>query len=191
MFHPNHTAFFPILSVHTLRKTPPPSPFAHDPIIRIQPKLRPRAESKRRRCSGTYQQFNFLIDARSDCLDRATTISSVSRVMVFQIFDGFGCYKFEWVPQVSLNLLIEITLNYQLAMQFLWIPIGITLKSRTSEFDLLAFTCSIPQHIHTILTANNTSIFHEQNENKSRINIWFIYRSPKSHRIKYPNVFVW
>lgn len=30
----------------------------------------------------TYQQFSFLIDPRSDCLERAITISSVSRVII-------------------------------------------------------------------------------------------------------------
>lgn len=36
--------------------------------------------------SWTYQQFSFLMDAKSDCRDRAITISSVNRVIVFVVW---------------------------------------------------------------------------------------------------------
>lgn len=39
--------------------------------------------------AATYQQFNFLIAARSDCFDRAMTISSVSRAIVSVWFLGW------------------------------------------------------------------------------------------------------
>ena len=75
-----------ILSSAHLQETPLYSMFiAHstlNPTDTTRIERRRMQSSKQCYRSGTYQQFNFLIDARSDCLDRATTISSVSRVMV-------------------------------------------------------------------------------------------------------------
>lgn len=46
-------------------------------------------------CGDTYQQLSFLIDAKSDCLDRAITISSVRRVII--IVWSFVNREFNWI----------------------------------------------------------------------------------------------
>lgn len=55
--------------------------------------------------SSLPQQFSFLIAAKSDCLDLAMTISSVSRAIVLPDLRRVSCYPVQGIRQTLIALL--------------------------------------------------------------------------------------
>lgn len=62
---------------------------------------------------STYQQFSFLIDARSDCRDRAITISSVNRVMMILFLFLFCSWSLIGTTQHNTTTKISVIIEWK------------------------------------------------------------------------------